>query len=75
MGRPKKKDGEVVTTNIRVTKDTHRLIKAVADKYGLGLSETIEAIIRQAEPNIEEEIREREDRRKALLRGRDETKH
>lgn len=67
MARPKKQDGSVVTTNIRITKDTHQRVKTLADMLGVNISDALDMLIQKSAPEVEEELKRREERRRAFI--------
>ena len=57
----KKGKGRVVITNVRVTKETHNELKVLSDLRGQTMSEAISSLIREAAPDVIEELRRREE--------------
>lgn len=68
MVRPKK-DGDVVTTNIRVTKTTHMRVKTLADMLGVNISEALDMLIARSAPEVDEELKRREERRRQFTKA------
>lgn len=64
-GRPKKA-GRVVTTNIKVSKDAHQLVKAAARKLGASFSDTLIYLVTERYPDIDKELREREENQREI---------
>jgi hypothetical protein len=67
MARPKK-EGDVVTTNIRITKTTHQKVKTLADMLGVNISEALDMLIAKSAPEVNEELRRREERRRQFTK-------
>lgn len=57
----KKGKGRVVITNVRVTKETHEELKVLSDLRGQTMSEAISALIREAAPDVIDEMRRRQE--------------
>ena len=68
MARPKKADG-IATTNIRITVETHQRVKTLADMLGVNISEALDMLIQKHAPEVEEELKRREERRKAFMQS------
>jgi hypothetical protein len=69
MARPKKKDNSVVTTNIRITKDTHMRVKTLADMLGVNISVALDMLIQKSAPEVDEELKRREERRRTFTQN------
>lgn len=54
-GRPSK-GKRMVDTNVRVTKDTHRRLKTLAELHDTTISEAIDKLILEHAPEVEEAI-------------------
>jgi DNA-binding Xre family transcriptional regulator len=67
MARPKKVDGDTSSTNIRITAETHQRVKTLADMLGVNISEALDILIQKHAPEVDEELKRREERRKAFL--------
>lgn len=67
MARPKK-EGDVVTTNIRITKTTHQKVKTLADMLGVNISEALDMLIAKSAPEVNEELQRREERRRQFTK-------
>ena len=63
---PKKKGKRMMDTNVRVTKDTHSRLKTLSDTLGLTMSEAIDFIIIEHYPDIEEERKALEERKRKV---------
>ncbi len=63
-GRPKKMD--LATTNIKITKETHQIVKTLADMLGMSISDSLKAFILKYAPEIEAEMQRREEWRKSV---------
>lgn len=58
---PEKKKGKRMTTSaVRVTPETHKRMKTLADVLGMTMSEAIDFIILEHMPEIDEEVVRRE---------------
>jgi len=63
----KKAKGRVMDTNVRVSKSTHRLLKALTDELGVGtMSDAIDFVIFEHYPQIEQKLKAAEERKKLL---------
>lgn len=58
-GRPRK-GSNVVTTNIKITKDAHSLITTAANKLGMNMSDALIYLVTEKFPTIDKELKERE---------------
>ena len=56
-----KKGKRMVETNVRVTKETHLRIKTLAEMWGITMSEAMDLLITEHVPEVEAEIRLREE--------------
>ena len=64
--QPKKKGKRMMDTNVRITRDTHNRLKTLSDLLGLTMSEAIDFIIIEHYPNVEEERKAKEERKKKI---------
>lgn len=71
-GKGKKKGKRMVITNVRVTEETHLELKTLADLRGKTMSEAISQLIREAAPDVIEEVRRRQEAKRKHNRDNSE---
>lgn len=59
--KDEKKSKRMVDTNVRVTKETHLRVKTLAEMWGITMSEAMDLLISEHVPEVEQEIKRRED--------------
>jgi hypothetical protein len=59
--QPEKKDKRMATTNIKVTREAHGLLKTVSDMLGVPMSDVILFMIDKQFPQADEELKRREE--------------
>ena len=64
--KSEKKGKRMVDTNVRVTKDTHLLIKTLADLWGVTMSDAMAMLINEHVPEVKEALKRREEIQRKL---------
>lgn len=59
--KAEKKGKRMVDTNVRVTRETHLRVKTLAEMWGVTMSEAMDLLISEHVPQVEDEIKRREE--------------
>lgn len=69
----KKKGKRMVETNVRLTRDAHSRLRALASRLGLSMSDAVDYVVFNHYPEIEQERKLLEARKEELDRKRSES--